>query len=120
MILSDPEFKEELEKMKEGDEVAVRNAVDGALHSIYHSPKSNDDKQLDIFLDYCLVIAVLVQWLVSYFCKRLMQLMTPEALINYNLIIPHVYQRHYLRFQEHFSIQELVKYQISKLERNHW
>jgi len=29
----------------------------------------------------CVVIALLAQWLVRFMCKKLMQLMTPEALI---------------------------------------
>ena len=29
----------------------------------------------------CMVIALIAQWLVRFMCKKLMQLMTPEALI---------------------------------------
>ena len=29
----------------------------------------------------CMVIALITQWLVRFMCKKLMQLMTPEALI---------------------------------------
>ena len=67
-----------------------------------------------------MIISVLVQWLVRYFCKRLMQLLTPEALVYHNEEIPRSIQKYYLKFQQHFSIEELVQMQLSKLEKNDW
>lgn len=130
MILLDPEYEEELEKIESekesekkesGDTIAVRDAVDEALHVLYHAPgPGEEEKPFDVYVDACLVISVLVQWLVSYLCKRLMQLMTPEALIYHNKEIPRTYQRHYLKYQQHFSIRELVEMQLEKLDRNNW
>ena len=58
------------------------------------------------------VTAVLLQWLVTYFCKKLMQLMTPEALLNNHRKIPSHYISAYLNHQNHFSLKEVVtKYQ---------
>ena len=119
MVLSDDIFRDELKKIEHGDDLAVRNAVDGGLHVLFNTSGS-DVHQADVFLDYCLVIAILAQWLVSYICKRLMQLITPEALVKYNQQIPHHYLTHYLKFQQHFSIGELVECQLSKLRRNEW
>lgn len=120
MVLLDDILMEEFEKIKNGGDFAVRNAVDGGLNVLFNASGSKDNLQSDIYLDYCFVIAILAQWLVSYVCKRLMQLMTPEALMKYNQLIPHSYLRHYLKFQHHFGVKELVECQLNKLERNKW
>lgn len=117
IIFSDEKFSEEIERIKSGDDVAVRNAVDGGLHTLFNASGTVDG---DVFLDYCLVIAVLAQWLLSFILKRLMQLMTPEALVKYNQLIPHMYLKHYIKFQPHFGIREVVDFQLSKLQRNKW
>ena len=129
MVLLDPVYEKELSRIQmdkdheieqSGARVSVRNAVDEALYLLYHAPGPGEDKPCDVFVEDCMVISVLVHWLVIYLCKRLMQLMTPEALMYYNKEIPHTYQRHYLKYQQHFSIQELVDMQLAKLERNDW
>lgn len=129
MVLLDPVYKKELSRIQgdkedemtqSGNKVAVRNAVDEALYLLYHAPGPKEESPYDVYIEDCMVISVLVHWLVSYLCKRLMQLMTPEALMYYNKEIPHMYQRHYLKYQQHFSIQELVKMQLEKLKINDW
>ena len=53
-------------------------------------------------------MALLEQWLVRYLCKRLTQLMTPEALILRRRKIPSSYLASYLTFHTHFSLKELT------------
>jgi len=84
----------------------------------------------------CMVTTMITQWLVRFMCKKLMQLMTPEALIlkrkyvnMYNMVIlfyivyflfrniPKFYLETYLRFQNHFSIRELIAGKIEMLDK---
>ena len=55
-----------------------------------------------------LVTVILQQWLVVYLCKRLLQLMTPEALVTNHAKIPGHYISHYLNQQSHFSLKDVV------------
>ena len=59
--------------------------------------------------DTKLVLSVLQQWLISYIYKRLMQLMTPEALVSNHAEIPSYYIMHYLNCQSHFSLKDLLQ-----------
>ena len=54
------------------------------------------------------VVAMLQQWLVMYLCKKLMQLMTPEALLTNHKKIPTHYISAYLTHQTHFSLRQLI------------
>ena len=56
----------------------------------------------------CLVVSFLHQYIVRYLCKRLMQLMTPEALISNRKKIPSSYIENYLVHQNHFGLKELL------------
>ena len=38
-------------------------------------------KKLGASVEACMIIALITQWLVRFMCKKLMQLMTPEAAI---------------------------------------
>ena len=66
--------------------------------------------------DTSFVTAVLLQWLVTYLCKKLIQLMTPEALLNNHKKIPSHYISAYLNHQNHFSLKEVVRKYQSCLE----
>ena len=55
-----------------------------------------------------MVIAFLLQWLVTYLCERLLQLVTPEALIINHKKIPSYYMDVYLNQQHHFKLKELI------------
>lgn len=63
-----------------------------------------------------LIIFVMTQWLIAYMCKRLMQLMTPEALVTNYKKIPNFYVKIYLKFQSHFSLTNLIKKYYSSLQ----
>ena len=99
--------------------------IDEALDVLYHGPEPvEEDAQLnnyfEVYTDSLLVIAVLMQWLVNYLCKKLMQLVPPEAIPVHCSGIPTVYIANYLRFQEHFSLKELMERQLHDLRRNDW
>lgn len=118
LILQDPDFKETMGEIKHTDVVSI---VNEALHVLYHSPDPEDfDTPYQIYNDSCLVISVLLHWLVSYLYKQLMQLLTPEALVVHSEHIPLFYLQTYLKFQEHFSLKELVQKHFDTLERNNW
>ena len=62
-----------------------------------------------------LIWSLLVQWLVRHFCKVLMQLMTPEALVLHGRQIPASYIHNYLTFQKHFSLKDLIQQQLDRI-----
>ena len=76
------------------------------------------DKSQNLDDDISFVTAVLLQWLVTYLCKKLMQLMTPEALLNNHQKIPSHYISAYLNHQNHFSLKEVVRNYQSCLKPN--
>lgn len=101
------------------ENVAV--VINEALHVLHNSPDPSDgNTSLEIHSSACVVIAVLMQWFVCYLCKRLMQVMTPEALAVHCRAIPNLYIRNYLKFQEHFNLKELVERHLDHLHHNDW
>ena len=117
-ILRDKEFSQLISQINHGNALAV---VDEALHVLFHGPHPNNkDALIAIYEDACLVISLMVQWLVSYLCKRLMQLLTPEAFIVHLSKIPKYYRESYLQLQEHFSLKNLVEKQHKKLKESQW
>ena len=109
MLLKDKGFSGAINKFD------FKGAVGEALDAL-HSKK---DVQL-MGEDSCLVIAVIVQWLVQYVTKRLMHLLTPEALVVNARHMPNVLIKSYFEFQEHFSLKILINSHLEMLERNHW
>ena len=108
------EFESLMSEIKHDSLIA---AVNDALDVLYNGPAPNEtDGRIEIYVDSCMVISVLTQWLVSYLCKSLMQLMTPEAIIHHNEEIPTFYLQQYQKFQDHFSLRELVERQLELLK----
>ena len=118
ILTEDREFSHVFHQIDHGNALAV---VDEALHVLFHGPHPNErDAPIVVYVDACLVISLLLQWLVRYLCRRLLQLLTPEALVVHSNKIPNVYIQSYLRHQEHFSLTNLVEKQFEKLEENQW
>lgn len=118
ILKEDNEFSLVFTKIQKGNALAV---VDEALHVLFHGPNPNEkDAPIEIYVDACLVISLLLHWLVRYLCRRLVQLLTPEALAVHLYKIPKVYVDSYLKLQEHFSLKNLVAKQLQKLEENRW
>ena len=65
-------------------------------------------KKLDLHISSCFVLHVLEQLIIRILLKRLMQLMSTEALILYRNAIPLSYLYNYLKFQTHFSLKETI------------
>ena len=120
ILLKNKDYYDFVEKMTPSDVVA---AVDGGLHALCLGPASIDDtkkKEFIVYREDCFVIAVIAQWTVCYLCKRLMQLMTLEALTVKNMLIPRHYIQHYLKFQSHFGLKDIIKQQFETLQVNKW
>ena len=106
LVLNDPEFAAHVEQLTNYDAV---QGVSEAMNVLHEVPAPGDtSNQYDISVEACLAITVLEQWLVRYLCKRLMQLMTSEALILHRRKIPSSYLESYLSFDVHFSLKELI------------
>ena len=117
-VLRDQEFSQLIAQIHHGNALAV---VDEALQVLFNESHLHEkDAPLQIYNHACLVISLMAQWLVSYLCKRLMQLLTPEALIVHLNQIPKCYIQSYLQLQEHFSLKNLLAKQFKKLEENQW
>ena len=66
------------------------------------------DDRVTVSRTVCMVTAFLEQWLVTYLCEKLMQLMTPETLIANHKKIPTHYIDVYLNHQHHFNLIGLI------------
>ena len=97
-------------------EVDIVAAVEEALDTLYHPT----GQLADMYEDTCLVITVFTQWIVQYLVKKVIQLLTPEGLVINHLKIPQNFVYSYLKFQQHFSLKEVIQDQIDRLDRNDW
>ena len=94
----DQSLSSTLDKVEESD---IPNMVEDAFVVLKEEKRERTENNK-------LVLAVFQQWLMSHLCKRLMQLMTPEALVTYHEKIPNHYISHYLNCQSHFNLKDLL------------
>ena len=94
------------------DTETARLAVQSALDTL---PRVHVDSTYTVSPVTQLIWSLLVQWLVRHFCKRLMQLMTPEALVLHEHQLPASYIHNYLTFQKHFSLKDLIQQQLDRI-----
>ena len=106
LVLLDPKFKGLMQNM---NHLSAAQAIPEAINVLHSDIALDMGEHLDVSPEGCLVIALLQQWLVRHLCKRLMQLMTSEALILHRNKIPFSYLKNYLNFHTHFSLQNLVE-----------
>ena len=106
LIMCDPKFEGTLKNMKRRD--IARAAVSEAFNLLFSAPGPGGD-QLDLTPDACMVIAILQQLLIRLLTKRLMNLMTAEAVILNRKKIPYSYLGHYISNQAHFSLKDMIK-----------
>ena len=115
---NDSEFQRILDQIDLNNIVSI---VDEAFHWLYNGPHPTDTKAtMEMYTDACVVITFLLQWLVMHLSKRLMQLLSPEALVIHNQEIPRHYSKYYMKSQEHFHFQRMVRLQLDRLENNEW
>lgn len=87
---------------------SIYKAINDTM-TILHSSTTYDQQFFSGLEDqHVLIITIIQQWLVRYFVKRLMQLMTPEALVLNQKKIPHSYLANYLFCQHHFSLKDMI------------
>ena len=97
---SGSEFAGIAEELEDFDVNAISEWITDAMDLLYTEEGPPDDtcddhdglaKTLGASNGACMVTSVITQWLVRYTCKKLMQLMTPEATIlnrKYVMYIP--------------------------------
>ena len=117
IVTNDPVFEGQMEGLD--NSLAARAVVD-AINTLISASKPEDGKQFDLSPEGCMVISLLQQWFVRYFCKKLMQLMTSEALILNRNKIPFSYLVNYLSYQNHFSFKELIERYYDTLDATGW
>lgn len=117
IVTNDPAFEGQMEGL---DNSLASRAVVDAINTLINASKPEEGKQFDLSPEGCMVISLLQQWFVRYFCKKLMQLMTSEALILNRNKIPFSYLVNYLSYQNHFSFKELIERYYNTLEATGW
>lgn len=108
LISNDPKFDGLLQNLTHVD---AMQAVAEGFNLLYSAPAPDhhdEGAQLDLTPEGCMVIALLQQMLVQLLTKRLMNLMTTEAVILNRNKIPYPYLEHYLNNQAHFSLKETI------------
>ncbi len=111
LVARDSQFAGQLSALTVNDVVV---AIPEALKGLYYS--SSKDRRTDLSINACMIISVFLQWLVRHICKRLMQLMTTEALTTRYKALPHHYTESYLKHQSHFNLQALIDKQLQVMQ----
>ena len=63
-----------------------------------------------------LISSIIYHWLSRYYCKRLMQVLTPEGLAVHFNQIPASLRKWYVHHQDHFCLRNLIEMQQIKME----
>lgn len=115
-ILRDSEFAGQVLRMstESSSTETIYMAAMEALEVLY-TTKSISEVPKEVSANACLMISVMTQWLVRHLCKRLMQLMTSEALCMYHRKVPTSFIQAYLNHQHHFSLKGLLESQTKIL-----
>ena len=93
-------------------------AVTHALNLLYSAPPPGEEwGQRDLTPDGCMVVSILEQFFIRLFTKRLMNLMSAEAVILNRNKIPCTYLENYLSFQAHFSLKMAIENCLVALTR---
>ncbi len=106
LIKHDAKFEGLLQKLKHQEAIeAVADAF-----NLLHSAPGPEEKggQVDLTPDGCMVVALLQQLLIRLLTKRLMNLMSAEAIILNRNKIPLSYLENYLSNQTHFSLKKTI------------
>ena len=72
------------------------------------------NNSLEALPEVYLIISVMVHFLIRYFCKHLMQVLTPEGLALHHKELPPSFSKHYMDHQEHFSLKGLILNHLEK------
>ena len=106
LVMCDPKFEGLLQSLTHHE---AMQAVTEALNLLHSAPGPQDEgDQLDLTPEGCMVVSLLQQVLVRLVAKRLMNLMTTEAVILNRNKLPYSYLQNYLGNQTHFSLKEAL------------
>ena len=106
LIMCDPKYEGLLQTLTHHD---AMQAVTEALNLLHVAPGPHEEGgQLDLTPEGCMVVSLLQQLLVRLLTKRMMNLMTTEAVILNRNKVPYSYLEHYLSNQAHFSLKEAI------------
>lgn len=110
LVLRDSEFAGQFLRMSAETSCTetIYESVTEALRILYRT-RSTKVVTKEISVNACMVVSVLTHWLVRHLCKRLMQLMTSEALCMHHRKVPASYIQTYLNHQYHFSLKSLLE-----------
>ena len=115
LVCSGPEFHGLLQNITpQGVVQGVAEAME-KLHEA-PSPQGGNVPNVGLSPEGCMMVALGVQWLVRHLCKRLMQLMTPEALTVHRKKMDSSYLVNYLEHHSHFSLKELIRNRLATLK----
>ena len=67
-----------------------------------------------------LVGSMLLQFIIRYVCCQLLKVTIPETITINKNFIDAAYRKHYLYYQNHFSLKKLIASHIQLLEEVHW
>lgn len=81
-----------------------------------HDPCAERNIKQDVSINSLLIISALTQFLVRLLCKRLMQLMTSDALCVHHRSVPTSYIQNYLNYHNHFSLKSLIEARLSLIK----
>ena len=94
--------------------------VDDPNADFIDSDKRIFDAKLIVNHGELLVCSMILQFIIRYVCCQLLKVTIPETIIiNKNFIDP-AYRKHYLYYQNHFSLKNLIASHIQLLEEVHW
>ena len=108
LIKSDPKFDGLLQNLTHIEAMQAIVEAFNLLHSAPSPDHLEEGGQLDLTQEGCMIVALLQQMLVQLLTKRLMNLMTTEAVILNRNKIPYPYLEHYLSNQAHFSLKDII------------
>lgn len=107
LITCDPKFEGLLMNLTHQEAVQAVAEAFSLLHSAPGPTKGG--KQLDLTPDGCMVVSLVLQLLIRLLTKRLMNLMSAEAVVLNRNKIPYSYLKNYLFNQAHFSLKDTIK-----------
>ena len=71
--------------------------------------------EIEAIPDTYLIISIISHWLTRYYCKRLIQVLTPEGLAVHFNQIPDSLRKCYVYHQEHFCLKSLIERHQKKM-----
>ena len=105
LITCDSKYNSLLQKLTHHEAI---EAVAKAFNLLYSAPGSDNKMGTYLDPDGCMIVSILQQLLVRLLTKKLMNLMTTEAVILNRDKIPSSYLEIYLSCHTHFSLKEAI------------